>query len=957
MTSDLPGKNGLEIRMRKRITELEKANQELRAEVIEHKRKEEALLQSEFRYQTLFNSIDEGFCVIEMIFDENGKPVDYRFLETNSAFEKQTGLINVQGKRMRELAPEHEEHWFEIYGRVALTGQPARFQNHAEQLNRWYEVYAFRFGEPEKRQVAIIFNNIAERKQTEEVLCLSEEKFSVAFANNPAAISLTRLEDGLLLDVNDTWVALNGYSRDEAIGHSGRKMNIWPTDEAASRFVQELREKGSLSGWEQEFYKKTGESYVAQLSAQILTIGEEKVILSTLVDITERKRAEKALSQAYEKLQIQSQELQAQKEKLEEAYEALSESEKRYRLIFDNSMDAIILTDPRGAGKVLSANPAAYRMLGYSEKELLGKMRDAMFDRENQVMASLLEERARSGSAQVQTTYRRKDGTILIGELNSTLFTDINGEPRSVTIIRDITERKQTEEALRESEARFRTMFEAHGAPMLLIEPDSGQIIDANDAATRFYKYSREQLRSMRIDQINQLSPQEVAAERNKAVERGKNVFIFRHRLASGDFRWVEVYSSPVTIQGQHILFSIIHDITERKRAEEALKEAYDSLEEKVKERTAELEKAYNSLKESEKSLAQAQKMSHLGNWEWDITTDKLYWSDEVYRIFGRKPQEFSATYDVFLSYIHPADRDFVDNAIKEALSGRPYSIDYRIILASDEERVVHAQGEVTSYEKNIPAGMRGTVQDITERKLAEEALAKMEKIRIKEIHHRIKNNLQVISSLLDLQAETFSHLETCKTPDVVEAFMESQNRVISMALIHEELYKGDEVDTLDFAAYMKKLTEDLFSSYNPGDRNISLKLNLDQVYLGMDTAIPLGIVVNELVSNSFKHAFPAGKRGEIQINLSRAETFTARNEISDPDEDSLNKEKFHYILTVKDNGIGIPEEIDFQDTDSLGLQLVNILVEQIDGCIELRSNRGMEFIIRFNNLTNNIKI
>lgn len=923
MTSNYLSEEELEIRVKERTAELEKANQELRAGIIEHKRKEEELLQSEFRYQTLFNSIDEGFCLIEMVFDENGKPVDYRFLETNSAFEKQTGLIDAQGKRMRELAPELEKYWFETYGRVSLTGEPVRFQYHAGQLNRWYEVYAFRFGEPEKRQVAIIFNDITERKKTEEVLRLSEEKFSIAFANNPAAISLTHLEDGLVLDVNDTWVALNGYSRDESIGHSARTMNIWPTDEAASRFVQELREKGSLSGWEQEFYKKSGESYLAQLTAQILTIGGEKVILSTFVDITERKRAE---------------------------------------------------------------------------------------------------------------------------------------------------------EVLRENETRFRTMFEAHGAPMLLIEPESGQIVDANDAAARFYEYSREQLREMHIDQINQLQPEEVAAERQKAVERGKNMFVFRHRLASGNLRWVEVYSSPVTIRSQPVLFSIIHDITERKQAEEALKEAHDSLEEKVKERTAELEKAYNLLKENELSLAEAQRMAHLGNWDWNIITSEMYWSDEIYRIFGLSPQEFGATYDGFLDYVHPEDRYYVNNAVKEALNGKTYSIDYRIIMANGEERTVHEQAEVIFDKKNSPVRMKGTVQDITERKQfedelkrtgeelkkrnqeiiserqrlynvletlpvaivlltpdhhitfanrvfrdnfgnldsrkcydfcfgftrpcefceafkvletgkphywettmpdgrvldvydlpfkdvdgslkvlemdiditerkkAEEALAKIEQVRIKEIHHRIKNNLQVISSLLDLQAEKFSNAE------VLEAFKDSQNRIASVALIHEELYQGKGTDNLNFAAYIKRLTQEFFSSYNLRKGDISLVLDLQEAYLDMDTSVPLGIVVNELVSNSLKHAFPEGKNWKVSISLRKTEDFDINKVNSGTDYICGEEGNFQYILTVADNGKGIPEGIGLQTVDSLGLQLVNALVEQIDGCIQLKRDKGTEFTIRFDSI------
>ncbi len=121
-------------------------------------------------WELLFNSIDEGFCIIEIIFDERKKPVDYRFLVINSSFEKQTGMVNAVGKTMREFAPNHEEHWFEIYGKIALTGESIRFENRAEQLQRWYDVYAFRFGNPEDYQVAILFNDITERRSAEETI-------------------------------------------------------------------------------------------------------------------------------------------------------------------------------------------------------------------------------------------------------------------------------------------------------------------------------------------------------------------------------------------------------------------------------------------------------------------------------------------------------------------------------------------------------------------------------------------------------------------------------------------------------------------------------------------------------------------------------------------------------------------------------------------------------------------
>jgi len=350
-------------------------------------------------------------------------------------------------------------------------------------------------------------------------------------------------------------------------------------------------------------------------------------------------------------------------------------------------------------------------------------------------------------------------------------------------------------------------------------------------------------------------------------------------------------------------------------------------------------------LKESERSLSEAQRMAHIGNWDWDLVTGKIHLSDEVYRIFGRAPQDSGAVYEEFLNYVHPDDRDSVDNIFKRSLIGERRGIDHRIILDNGEERTVHTELEVIFDQNKTPVRTRGIIQDITERKKAEEALEKIQDTYIKEIHHRIKNNLQVISSLLSLEAEKFSDAK------MLESFRESQNRVASMALIHEELYKGNELDTLDFAVYLQKLTADLFDLYNPGNRGVSLKLDLETIPLDMDIAIPLGIIVNELVSNSLKHAFPAGKTGEIHISLCKKESFAANYDIPGLCPSCMENYDLHYILAVEDNGKGISEEIEFPNPDSLGFQLVNLLVEQIDGYMELKRNNGTKFFIWFKNL------
>ncbi len=632
----------------------------------------------------------------------------------------------------------------------------------------------------------------------------------------------------------------------------------------------------------------------------------------------------------------------------------LQESEKRYRMLFTNMTGGFGLVEViyNSEGKpydyrYLEINPAFELCLGVKREHMLGRTMLEVFPNVSPIAIENYRNVVLSGKPIhfeifSQITHKHLDIYAFSPEKGKLAF-----------ILRDITERKQIERELQESEKKYRDIIET---------ASEGIWIGDLEARTTYVNKRMAEMAGYTQDEMIGKFAWDFTDEKGKSIikknfeKRQKGIdesYEFKFMRKDGSPLWTIVSSKSLFDSNRKFIgfMSMLTDITGRKEIEAKLKKTLDNLENLVKERTAELETAYNSLKESEKGLAEAQKMAHIGNWEWNITSDKAYWSEELYRIFKRNPQKLAPSYKEFLSYVHPADRDYVSNATSKDVNGKPSNIDFRIVLDSREERILHMRSEVVFDENKIPVRMKGIVQDITERKKAEEALKKMEKIRIKEIHHRIKNNLQVISSLLDLQAEAFSNLEVCKTPDVVEAFMESQSRVISMALIHEELYKGDKIDTLDFSAYLEKLTKGLFGSYNIGNKDISFELNLEQVYLGMDAAIPLGIIVHELVSNSFKHAFSASKRGEIQINLHRTETSAIKNYVSGQDEGCVEKKDFDYRLEVSDNGKGIPEKIDIENSASLGLQLVNILVEQIDGCIELNRGQGTRFTIWFNDI------
>lgn len=294
---------------------------------------------------------------------------------------------------------------------------------------------------------------------------------------------------------------------------------------------------------------------------------------------------------------------------------------------------------------------------------------------------------------------------------------DIQGKPVRMTGTHlDITERKLTEQALRDSEQRFRMLFEKHDAIMLLIETQSGSIVDANDAASRFYGFSREDLCNLRIQDINCLSEEEVFRERQLATDEKRNYFVFPHRLSNGEIRTVEVHSSPIDYEGQTVLFSIVHDITDRKLAELNLKRHQDHLEELVRERSSEL---YQS------EIKYRTVANFTYDWEYWVTPlgSLVFVSPAVEGITGYPADEFLSNPKLIRDLVHPKDRQNVISHLENIDSGPPHLADFRIISRSGQEKWISHHCQPVYGENGEWLGRRVSNRDITDRKLAENAL------------------------------------------------------------------------------------------------------------------------------------------------------------------------------------------------------------------------------------------
>lgn len=395
-----------------------------------------------------------------------------------------------------------------------------------------------------------------------------------------------------------------------------------------------------------------------------------------------------------------------------------------------------------------------------------------------------------------------------------------------------------------------------------------------------------------------------IMAEFGRRVE-AKQGFEFEYRVVRPDGSEVVAHSlGEPTINeanGQLRYFGTTLEVTERKRTEDALRA-------------------------SEARLREAQRTARIGNWDLDLRTKELFWSDEVFSILEMDATNSQASYAAFLEATHPDDREAVDTAYTNSLrQGEAYRIIHRVRMR--DGRIKHLEGQCHNEfgPDGTPSRSHGTVQDVTELALADETIRRSlreKETLLREIHHRVKNNLQIISSLLHFQGKK------ARDPVAAALFEDARQRLRSMTLVHEELYGSKDLADIDFHDYLKSLANQMARSTGPSGRAFPLAIEVEPLRLPMESALPCGMILVELLTNVFKYAYPGREGGQVSIRLERGQ----------------GEARF----TVGDRGVGFPPDFNPESAGSFGWELIHNLTNQIQGAWTIGPGPGAWVTVSF---------
>jgi two-component system, LuxR family, sensor kinase FixL len=552
-----------------------------------------ALRESEERYRALFQAIDTGFCIVEVKFDGEQRPTDYRFVEVNPAFAAQTGLAGAAGKWMRELAPDHEQHWFDTYGRIALTGEALRFENVAAALGRWYDVYAFRIGEPEARRVAILFNDISDRRRAEAALRESEARYRALFEVSPQMVWFADAE-GRCTYVNRHYADFVGLAAERALG-DGWLAVVSPEDRGCARaaWAGAVASEGS---YEVEYRIRRGSDgshrwFLVRGAPLRGPDGRIERWIGVGIDIDDRRRAEEALRRRTRELELLSEAAAGLLSAgdpdgvLRPLFRSLADEfglDVAFSFVVDEGGDGLRLASCFGVTEGAKVGLARLAF-GQAVCGTVAQTRRAMCVAGVQASGDPTVRLVKGLGVRAYACFPllaagdRPLGTLFFGSRRRDRLSEgdvafLGAIARYVAVVR---ERLDAEMALRASEERFRRAMGIGTVGVLFFGLD-GRITDANAAFERMSGYSRDEL--LAIAHWAVLTPPEFADATARAAaelaERGETAPFEKQMVRKDGSRWWGLFA-PTRLSGTGWgagCVEFIVDITERKRAEAALR-------------------------------------------------------------------------------------------------------------------------------------------------------------------------------------------------------------------------------------------------------------------------------------------------------------------------------------------------------------------------------------------------
>jgi PAS domain S-box-containing protein len=483
----------------------------------------------------------------------------------------------------------------------------------------------------------------------------------------------------------------------------------------------------------------------------------------------------------------------------------------------------------------------------------------------------------------------------------------------NLLLARTLTEKDQLLKQLAKSEERYRTVADFTSDWETWVDP-SGRYLYCSPSCLKITGYEAEEFFQDPTLLFRIIHPDDLFFledhYKNQHLEHESQNITFRLITKNNNIRWIEhvcisVYGDSGDYLGKRASY---RDVTQKQMVQE-------------------------NLEKQERILEASQRMAHVGSYLLDFEKNTVEWTKETFNIFGLGETDQPPSLEEYKLLIHPEDiQEVYDSLNKSITTGQIFDLVYRIIRPDGTLRFVHSLGTPEMNSDGVVVRLAGTLQDVTESKLIENELKSSldeKTVLIREVHHRVKNNLAAILGLIEIERHAL------KDPASATVMMELGNRIKSMAVVHEQLYRSDNLSLIGFENYLNSFIPYLRLSFQSVE-NIDIQVIAQDIELSLDLAVPCGLIVNELLTNALKHAFPTASE-----RSSNSEPLTISI--------TMQNQNGHYILSVSDNGIGMPDDFNWRETQTLGLRMVRMLCEhQLGGKMELDQTNGTQFLIHF---------